>query len=714
MVDDTNYITPHEAALAVVATSMKKARLHITTLIINSIMGGFLFCSGSMLFVMIHSNSPSAQANNPGLLDILGGISYGIGLFYVVIMGVDLYNSNILFFSVGVLRRAVSVWDLLISWFVSLFGNIAGALFMSYILIHLSTISENSLVVKASIELGEAKAHPNFIQVFLKGIGGNFYVCLAIYLQLMAKPLHVKLLMLVLPVFTFVTIGFSHTIADMGLMFTAMLNGANVTVAQYIWKVLIPTALGNAVGGFAFSLILPFYLHLEVVEHDRKKLSLPKYEARDEQPELNMDSRVVRISSKERQEYSDAADTADEEDNTSNSAMTAITATGYYNEKHVTNDSDDNDGISLTNRATTHSLHTTEKASPSSQVTTDLHSSMSNLSASLYSNNDDMESTIPVPFLPQTSNKINTHNSLQSSRSLRRYTTISKDGKRHVRSPPGVFPVRGMGTPLTKEKTIEDPTHIDDDFGDSRPDNTSDHHHNHENLLTRIQTAKSNRSSMIERIKTLEKEEEDDYKESGGYDVENSKPSAQLKRALSRILTSKHNSNSNSDIESGLSRTTQDTFPFNQPENARSYDNVSIADSIGSGLRSTLSQRRKSFREVGISDKVAMMANNTAGIDNYNPSDISKHDRSPHISRLPSHFSRRFSELSSRSSAVTSITEPIREYSTQEINAIENGDILRDRDSKENVTIHRNNEYVLSDDDKSESIHSPGKDTDTE
>ena len=147
MVDDTNYITPHEAALAVVATSMKKARLHISTLVINSIMGGLLFCSGSMLFVMIHSNSPESQANNPGMLDILGGISYGIGLFYVVVMGVDLYNSNILFFSVGVLRRAVTIWDLLISWFVSLMGNIAGALFMSYVL-------ENNVVLGLFFFLG--------------------------------------------------------------------------------------------------------------------------------------------------------------------------------------------------------------------------------------------------------------------------------------------------------------------------------------------------------------------------------------------------------------------------------------------------------------------------------------------------------------------------------------------------------------------------------
>ncbi|CAL9730688.1 hypothetical protein MOUN0_K01728 [Monosporozyma unispora] len=670
MVDDTNYITPHEAALAVVATSMKKARLHISTLVINSIMGGLLFCSGSMLFVMIHSNSPEAQANNPGMLDILGGISYGIGLFYVVVMGVDLYNSNILFFSVGVLRRAVTIWDLLISWFVSLMGNIAGALFMSYVLVHLSTISKSKLVVEASIQIGEAKAHPNFIQVFLKGIGGNFYVCLAIYLQLMAKPLHVKLLMLILPVFTFVTIGFSHTIADMGLMFTAMLNGAHVTVAQYIWKVLIPTALGNAVGGFAFALILPFYLHLEVVEYDRKKLALPKYEARDEQPELNMDSRVVRISSKEREEFADANDIEEDESIT---PITSTKTTGYY----------DNEKTNLTHRPTTTS-HTMN-----SQYHTD---SMSNLSASLYSNNEDMETEMPHAFIPKTK----TH---ESDRLLRRYTTISKDGKRHIRSPPGVFPVRGMGTPLTKEKTLEDTTNIDDEL-DSMNNllpTTS-----HGSLLSRIHTATTNKSNMIERIKTLEREEQDEYEHGGGYNVEESKPSAQLGKVLSRIMNTKHSKNNHhhnsSDLENGLPRTTQDTFPFNHPERAHSYDTSSLSESLSTGLRETFSNRRKSFREAGISDRIAMMANNTAGVDNYTPSDIIQHDRSPHISRLPSHISRRFSELSTKSQ-VTSRTEPIFENSSGKLEHFP--PISHDNKLEEAVTTFDDPHDESSDDTKS-------------
>lgn len=678
MVDDTNYITPHEAALAVVATAMKKARLHITTLILNALMGGFLFSSGSMLYIMIHANSPSAETNNPGLLDILGGIGFGIGLFYVVIMGVDLYNSNILFFSVGLLRGAISIWDLLISWFVSIFGNIGGSLFMSYILVHLSTISRSADAISASIRIAEEKVHPNFIEIFLKGCGGNFFVCLAIYLQLMAKPLHVKCLMLVLPVLTFVTIGFSHTIADMGLMFTAMLNGTNVTVAEYIWKILIPTALGNALGGFMFSLILPFYLHLVVVERDRKRLSLPTYEARDEQPELNMDSRVVRITSKERKEFDDVDET--DSSNTSNAAMSEFD--NNYNEKY---DLQMHDQSTLSRRSTAHSRYPTKSISHTTTATTeinndshsntnlnaennntdshewssnDLDSSMYNPSFSLYSANSDVAS-VPEPYYANVSQKFDKDNHDVLNKASRSCTLGLKDVKRHIRSPPGVFPVRGMGAPLIREKHIEDPTYIDEDLKPLSEGQNS--HDRNENILSRIQTASSYRQNVIERIKTIEKEEKEDYKLSGGYDVEQSKPSAQLKRVLTRIVTSKHSTTNHDDIETGTSRTTQSPFPFNRPDNVRSYDTVSVSESTGSGFKSFYSQRRKSFREVGITGRAAMMANNTAGVDNYSLSDINQHNKTPQMSRFPSNATKKFGELSRKSSLIPRKTQSFHE-----------------------------------------------------
>ena len=98
MTEDTNYLTPHEAALALIATAMKKSRMKLITLIISSIIGGILFSTGGMLHLMVQANNPELYETNPGIIHLLQGLVYPIGLFYVVIMGVDLFNSNILFF----------------------------------------------------------------------------------------------------------------------------------------------------------------------------------------------------------------------------------------------------------------------------------------------------------------------------------------------------------------------------------------------------------------------------------------------------------------------------------------------------------------------------------------------------------------------------------------------------------------------------------------
>lgn len=313
MKDDANYLTTYETALAVVATSMKKARQPLDTLMVNSFMGGVLFTSGGMLHVMIQAECPGLMTNNEGIVHLLQGLLYPIGLFYVVLMGVDLFNSNVLFFAVGLARGAVSFIDLLISWIVSWWFNLVGTIFVCYIVCHYSAVSSLEMWIVGSRDVLMTKLTYRFHETLLKGMAGNFFVCLAIYLQLMAKPVHVKLVMMTLPIFTFVALGFTHSVADMFLIVIGLINGARTSVAEVAWKVFLPGALGNIIGGSFFALVIPWYLHIFVVEKDRKKLGLPLYDMRDQQPELNQDSRVVRGA--EEEPTSDGADDTVENDN---------------------------------------------------------------------------------------------------------------------------------------------------------------------------------------------------------------------------------------------------------------------------------------------------------------------------------------------------------------------------------------------------------------
>lgn len=391
MSDDAYYISPHETALAVVATAMKKARLRPTTLILNAVAGGVLFSTGGLLYTCCHASNPDLLERNPGLLNFLGASTFSIGLFYVVINGTDLFNSNILFFSVAVLRRAVSVYDVIISWAVSWIGNFAGTIFVVYVICFLSGVTRSDDFVKFTKQMVKQKDSSSFIQTFIKGVAGNFYVCLAIYLQLMSKPLHVKFIMMTLPIFTFVAAGFTHVVADMFLLMVGMFNGADLSVGRFIWKHMIAATLGNIVGGGTFALVIPFYLHLVVVESDRARLSLPNFEARDEQPEINMDSRVVRIPTEQAEEVEEEA-----EENEFSSE---------------------------------------EKKSP------DQISSDSSLEA--------QKAVPPVEYRPslRTPRLTRTHSNLRRVSTNRSYASVRSLKSLPHRTPLGVFPVKGMATP---------------------------------------------------------------------------------------------------------------------------------------------------------------------------------------------------------------------------------------------------------------------------
>ncbi|SMN21792.1 similar to Saccharomyces cerevisiae YHL008C Putative protein of unknown function, may be involved in the uptake of chloride ions [Maudiozyma saulgeensis] len=573
MVDDSNYITPHEAALAVVATCMKKARLQLDTLIINSILGGLLFSSGSVLYVAVHAENLDILNKNPGLLNFLGGLTYSVGLFYVVMLGAELYNSDILFFTVGVLRGAASIYDLLISWLFSWLGNIAGSLFVSYLFIFVSGISEHEDWSQGAKLITESKADYSFMQTFLKSIAGNFFVCLAIYLQLMAKPIHVKFLMMLLPVFTFVSSSYTHVVADMTTFFIGMLCGANVSVGRYIWRVLIPASLGTIVGGASFGLVIPFYLHLVVVERDRAKLSLPEYEARDEQPELNMDSRVVRMPVK----------THD----------TTILVTDSGSDSDDMDIMDEKESLFGAHRHNHHRKTSTQEqfpgrlplsASPSASASisilgSDVSTNSSDMS--LRTTNSETNSIAPRRYAPSVTSRTSSRRiagrtmapSLERINTLKSITShrSSVSNKNHsVRSPPGVFPVAGMAPPLAKERTIENSNYPMDLLQQIKTHSVASTSNNNNNSGFNMQ---DDDSELLRRVKTAEIEEENAYLDDidNKYSVPNDKLGSKLEKVVTRLRNG-HKSATNDETIGTLPRTVQDTFPHNNVSQPNIYD----------------------------------------------------------------------------------------------------------------------------------------------
>ena len=105
---------------------------------------------------------------------------------------------------------------------------------------HLATLT---LMTKTSYGLGP---------VFVKAMFCNWLVCLAVFLSMQAKDMGGKYLSIWLPVSTFVSIGFEHSVANMFLLPARLLSTHDITIETALLHNLIPVTIGNTLSGSLF------------------------------------------------------------------------------------------------------------------------------------------------------------------------------------------------------------------------------------------------------------------------------------------------------------------------------------------------------------------------------------------------------------------------------------------------------------------------------
>ena len=99
--------------------------------------------------------------------------------------------------------------------------------------------------------------------IFLRGIGCNWLVCLACFFGIQGRDLTSKIIGIWWPIFAFVSLGFDHVVANMTFIPLAIwLDAPDITVGLYVWKGIIPTLLGNIVGGGLFVGTYYWYMYL--------------------------------------------------------------------------------------------------------------------------------------------------------------------------------------------------------------------------------------------------------------------------------------------------------------------------------------------------------------------------------------------------------------------------------------------------------------------
>jgi formate/nitrite transporter len=145
---------------------------------------------------------------------VLGAVFFPVGLLAILLCNGDLFTGDILIMLPSLLSGKVSVKAVARNWIVSWFGNMVGCLLWAYFMVYLPGSLEDIGKNEIAIAVALKKANQTWGSIFLKGVGANFMVNLAIWQATCAEEVVSKLAAIFLPLSGFVIMGLEHSIAN--------------------------------------------------------------------------------------------------------------------------------------------------------------------------------------------------------------------------------------------------------------------------------------------------------------------------------------------------------------------------------------------------------------------------------------------------------------------------------------------------------------------
>jgi formate/nitrite transporter len=261
---------PADVAKAAVATGVKKAQLRWDKVLIGSFLAGAYIAFGGLVAVTVSAGlDPEIWGSLPTLFT---GAAFTLGLVLVLIAGSHLLTGNMLLVPIGAMQGRLTMGEVVRNLTLVLVGNLAGALFVAFFLAVQSGVigsvgsdagSPGAMTYDRLAAIAEAKGlHESAWQVFLRAVGCNWLVCLAVWLSLAADSVASKILGIFFPIMAFVAMGFDHLIANMFFLPAAIFAGVPDLGWDDALRNWLLAFLGNLVGAVVFVASSYWYMYL--------------------------------------------------------------------------------------------------------------------------------------------------------------------------------------------------------------------------------------------------------------------------------------------------------------------------------------------------------------------------------------------------------------------------------------------------------------------
>jgi formate transporter len=279
------------AAMAVRAedSGIRRAALDPLAVLVLSILGGAFVAFGAIFATTVSAGTFTSSdaaglvqstATLPyGVVRLLVGLAFCVGILMVIIAGAELFTGNNLVVMAWASGK-VGTSALLLNWVLSFTGNALGAILTAALAFVTTqyTFGGGSIGLVA-LNTAHAKAALPFWPAFTLGIMCNALVCLAVWMCFSARTNIDRVVTAVPPIAAFAAAGFEHCIANayfipLGLFIRAgapdsFWKAINKTAADFpelTWVNfvgnMIPVTAGNIVGGSLMVAAVYWFVYL--------------------------------------------------------------------------------------------------------------------------------------------------------------------------------------------------------------------------------------------------------------------------------------------------------------------------------------------------------------------------------------------------------------------------------------------------------------------
>jgi formate/nitrite transporter len=254
-------LPPASVAAKAETVGVAKAHMGILDVFALSVLAGAFIALGAIFATTVSAGGSELAY---GVVRLLAGVTFSLGLVLVVVAGAELFTGNNLIVMAWASRR-VSTARLLGNWAVVWVGNFVGA-FATAVIVFVSKqyTFGGGEVGETALTIASTKTGYGFSEAVALGMLCNALVCLAVWLTYGAHTTTDKILAVILPIAAFVAAGFEHSVANMyfisiGLLiesdeaFVASLDPppdlSGLTWGSFFADNLLPVTIGNIVGG---------------------------------------------------------------------------------------------------------------------------------------------------------------------------------------------------------------------------------------------------------------------------------------------------------------------------------------------------------------------------------------------------------------------------------------------------------------------------------